>query len=243
MNKPTNEAGIIDAAPMEQVRDLLFGSQLKEMETRMQRQEELVQREVADAKESLKARIDSLENFMKSEISSLLNRLKEEQNERDSILKSESKERQENIKLEQRERVESLKSEQRERQESMAQLARDLTALAETTERKITKLSGMLDATERDIKALLLSESGTLSNKIDEKYTDSLNALSKTAAQLRQDMVHRTALAGMFSEVVFKLSGNGSDLPHAQAKPGTPAKPAESAPENTPQSATQPVKP
>ena len=241
MNKPTNEAGVMDAAPMDQVRDLLFGSQLKEMEVRMQRQEELFQREIADAKESLKARIESLENFMKSEISSLLNRLKEEQNEREALLKVETKERQENVRLEQRERAELLKAEQRERQEGMAQLGRDLSALTETTERKIAKVSGMLDTTERDIKALLLSEAGNLSKKIDEKYTDSLNALSKTASQIRHDMVHRTALAGMFSEVVFKLSGNGSDSAMAQAKLAMQTKPA-AVQESKPQTAAQPVK-
>ena len=243
MNKLTNESGILDAAPMDQVRDLLFGSQLKEMEIRMQRQEELFQREIADAKDSLKARIDSLENFMKSEISSLLNRLKEEQNERETMLKGEGKERQEGLRLEQRERAESLKAEQRERQEGMAQLTRDLTALGETTERKIAKVSGMLDTTERDIKALLLSEAGSLSNKIDEKYTDSLNALSKTASQIRHDMVHRTSLANMFSEVVFKLSGNGSDTSTAQAKMAAQAKAAAPVQESKPQATVvQPVK-
>ena len=208
MNKRPNEPSFAsEQAPMEQVRDLLFGAQLKEMEIRLKRQEELFQRELTDMRDSLKQRLDSLENFMKSEISTLLHRLKEEQEERNGLLKSEQRERVEGMKTEQRERAECMKNEQRERNEAVGQLAKELSSASETLERKISKVASTLDAAERELRQLLLSESGSLSGKVEEKYQDALNALAKTSSEIRHDMVYRTSLSSMLTEVVVKLSG------------------------------------
>lgn len=207
-----------EAAQMDQVRDLLFGAQLKDMETRFKRQEERFLREIADSRDALKKRLDSLENFMKSETATILHRLKEEQGERDEALKIEQRERGESIKAEQRERMEALKneqrdrleavkSEQRERVEAFTQIAKDLAAAVETLERKIAKVSSTLDAAERELRQLLLSESGSLSDKIEEKYQSALDVMSNTAAQIRYDMVYRSSLSGMLTEVAVKLSG------------------------------------
>jgi len=184
---------------MEQVRDILFGAQLKDLETRFQRQEERFTREINDARDALKKRLDSLENFMKSENASLLNRIKEESAERDTELKNE-----------QRERSEALKSEQRERADAFAQLAKDLASAVESFERKLTKLSSVLDATERELRQLLLTESGSLTDKVEEKYRDTLEIIAGTAAQIRHDMVYRSSLSGLLNDVAVKLSNQWS---------------------------------
>jgi len=179
-----------DAAPMEQVRELLFGGQMKEVDTRFQRQDEQFERKITDVREALKTRLDSLENFMKSEMSSLLHRLKEEQSERDSL----------------------LKGEQRERAEALAQLAKELAAAVEAFERKTGKVADTLDATERELRQLMMTENAAFSRKIEEKYQDALNVLSRTAEQIRDDMVYRSALSGMYTETALKLSGQWSDV-------------------------------
>jgi hypothetical protein len=196
MDTPSTDFHSVGAASMEQVRELLFGAQLKNMETRFQRQEERFQRELADSRNALKARLDSLENFMKSEISSLLNRLKDEQDERAEV-----------VKAEQRERGESLKAEQRERVESVALLSKDLAAAGESFERKFTKLSGALDNVERELRQLLQAESGALTAKVEEKYQDALDTLSKTASEIRRDMVYRSSFSTLLTEMAVKLSG------------------------------------
>lgn len=204
-------------APMEQVREILFGAQLKDMEVRFKRQEERLLREIHDVKDSLKKRLDSLENFMKSEVSSLLERLRREQEEREAVQRTEQKERSEALQTEQRERLEAMKNEQRERVEAqkaeererleaVARLTGDLTATSESFERRMAKLSNTIDTVERDLRSLLLTESGSLTDKIEGKYADALNVLAKTAAQIRTDMVYRTALSGMFAEMVGGLS-------------------------------------
>lgn len=214
MSKRANDASSIqDAAPMEQVRELLFGQQLKDMETRFKRQEERLLREISDTRDAMKQRIDSLENFMKSESATLLHRLKEESLERSDVIKAEQRERLEALKNEQRERVEALKSEQRERLEAFSQLGRDLAGTSESLERKIAKLSSTLDNTERELRQLLLSESGSLTDKIEEKYQNALDVISQTASQIRDDMVYRTSLSAMFTETALKLSGQwGSEV-------------------------------
>lgn len=180
----TNSQGA-ESASMEQVRELLFGAQLKDMETRFQRQEERLQREISDSRSALKTRLDSLENFMKSEIASLLHRLKEEQTEREEV----------------------IKAEQRERAEAVAQLTKDLAAVNEAFERRLAKLSSTLDNTERELRQLLQIESGALSTKMDEKYLDALDTLSKTSSNIRNDMVYRSSFSTMLTEMAVKLSG------------------------------------
>jgi hypothetical protein len=207
---------------MEQVRELLFGAQLKNMETRFQRQEERFQRELADARNALKTRLDSLENFMKSEISSLLGRLEDERDERAEV-----------IKAEQRERSENLKAEQRERVESVALLAKELAAAGESFERKFAKLSGSLDHAERGLRQLLQAESGALTARVDEKYRDALDALSKTASEIRRDMVYRSSFSTLLTEMAVKLSGQWLlDVTPGQAATETPQDAFEDGPAN-----------
>jgi DNA repair exonuclease SbcCD ATPase subunit len=188
---------------MEQVRDILFGAQLKEMDTRLQRQDERFARSLADAQDALKNRIESLENFMKSEVASLLARIKEEQAERDAL----------------------QKAEQRERQEALAQLTKDLASCQEVLERKLAKTAATLDSMERELRQLMLKECGALASTIQERYQNSLHVLQNTAEQIRSDMVYRTSLAGMFTETAVKLSGqwNTEDMsPPAPAEDAAP---------------------
>jgi Skp family chaperone for outer membrane proteins len=108
---------------------------------------------------------------------------------------------------EQAERDSAIRDEQRERADSLAKLAKELAATTDAFERRNTKLSGALDATERELRNLLMTESNSLSTKVEERYQDALNVLANTAAQIRHDMVYRSALSGMFTDLAVKLSG------------------------------------
>ncbi|MDR2142139.1 MAG: hypothetical protein LBR11_10200 [Deltaproteobacteria bacterium] len=204
-------------APIAQVREILFGAQLKDMEMRFRRQEEKLLREIAEVKDSLRGRLDSLENFMKSEVSALLNRLREEHDDREQALKSEQSQRHEELQAAVRERNEflsqarrdltdSLAQERRERTEALAKLTADLAQAVENSDRRLAKLTNSLDLTERTLRELLMTESSSLSDKIDEKYNEALSVLEKTAAQIRSDMVYRTAMSTMFTEMVGSLT-------------------------------------
>ncbi|MCC8194370.1 MAG: hypothetical protein LIP28_06970 [Deltaproteobacteria bacterium] len=193
---------------MEQVRELLMGTQLKDLENRILRQEERFNQEIADLRDIVKNRVESLENFMKSESASLLHRLKEEKSERAAALKNEQRERTDAIKAEQKERVDALKLDKRERDEALSQLTKDLLKKEEAFDRKLAALSSTLDTAEQELRQLLLSESARLSATTEEKYKDALAALSRTAAQLRNDLVSRSALSALFTENAVKLAGD-----------------------------------
>ena len=173
-----------DIVSMNQVRDLLFGTQLRDIDTRFQRHEARFQREVNDAREALKVRLDSLENFMRSETASLVHRINAEAAERDA----------------------ALKAEQRERIEAFNTLAGNIAAVEKTFERRLAALSSTLDNTEQEIRKLMQAETNSLNNKIDEKYAAALNVISETASQIRHDMVYRSTLSNMFTEMAVKLS-------------------------------------
>ena len=186
-----NNSDSKDIVSMNQVRDLLFGTQLRDIEARFQRQETRFQREVNDAKEALKARLDSLENFMQSEAASLLHRINTESTERDA----------------------ALKAEQRERIEAFNTLAGNITAVEQAFERRLAALSNTLDNAEQEIRKLVQAETSSLNNKIDEKYAAALHVISETASQIRYDMVYRSTLSNMLTAMAVKLSNQwSSDL-------------------------------
>ena len=195
MDNNDNKEQAAANAPMDQVREILFGAQLKDMEVRFKRQEERFAQEMNDIRDFFRKRLDSLENFMKSEVAGLLDRLRRESEEREAAQSAERKDR-----------TEVIRNEERERQEAAARLSADLAGVAGTFERKLAGLSGALDAAERDLKSLLLSESVGLNDKVERKYADALKALAKTNLQIRSDMVYRAALSGLLAETVGGLA-------------------------------------
>jgi hypothetical protein len=82
------ETAEASGASVEKIRDILFGSQIKNYDTRFARLEETLARETAEIKDTMRRRLDSLEAFFKSETESLGARLKAERDEREERLNS-----------------------------------------------------------------------------------------------------------------------------------------------------------
>ncbi|MBI1369263.1 MAG: hypothetical protein GC162_11505 [Planctomycetes bacterium] len=73
---------------LDQVRDLLFGAQMREADKRFVAMEERLQKEANALRDEIRKRFDSLENYVKTELESLTERLKKEQAERMAALKT-----------------------------------------------------------------------------------------------------------------------------------------------------------
>jgi phage host-nuclease inhibitor protein Gam len=71
-----------EASKVDRIRDILFGSQMRDYDGRFQRLEERVAHESAEARQQVQKRIEGLENLLKGEVQSLVNRLNAEQGER-----------------------------------------------------------------------------------------------------------------------------------------------------------------
>ncbi len=90
VSKPPNsvdaavaETAEASGASVEKIREILFGSQIKNYEARFARLEEALARETSEIKDTMRRRLDSLEAFFKSETESLAARLKSERAERE----------------------------------------------------------------------------------------------------------------------------------------------------------------
>ncbi|HEY1581971.1 MAG TPA: hypothetical protein VGF73_02595 [Chthoniobacterales bacterium] len=78
-----HENGAIDeSGNVDRIRNILFGSQMRDYEGRFQKLEERLTREAGELRGDLQRQLQALEGFMKSEVESMANRVKAEQSER-----------------------------------------------------------------------------------------------------------------------------------------------------------------
>jgi hypothetical protein len=67
---------------LEKVRDILFGSQMRDVDRRFMRLEERIVKDTGDLKEDIKRRLDALEAYTNKEADALAERIRQEQSER-----------------------------------------------------------------------------------------------------------------------------------------------------------------
>ena len=72
---------------VDKIRDILFGPQMREYDSRFARLEETLLKESSELRESTRKRIDTLEQFFRKELDSLAARLKAERDERVGAVK------------------------------------------------------------------------------------------------------------------------------------------------------------
>ena len=82
-----NQNGAIDQTQnVDRIRDILFGSQMRDYDGRFQRLEERLAYDAAATRADLQQRLEALEAFMKGEVESMTNRLRAENAERNQAL-------------------------------------------------------------------------------------------------------------------------------------------------------------
>lgn len=103
---------------LNKVRDILIGSQMRELDKKFARLEERLVKECSDLRDETRKRLDTLENFIKEEADSLSSRTKNEQVKRDEAVKA--------INEEQRKLAESLEKKMAEIDEEANKTQREL---------------------------------------------------------------------------------------------------------------------
>jgi hypothetical protein len=78
-NPETRNGAIDESGKVDRIRDILFGSQMRDYDSRFQRLDERLTREAADARADTQKRLEALETFLKGALESLTNRLNAEQ--------------------------------------------------------------------------------------------------------------------------------------------------------------------
>jgi len=76
-----------EGANVDKIRDILFGSQMRDYEKRFVRLEETVTKAIDTLREDMTKRLDTLSNYIKEETDSLGQRIKTEKSERAEGLK------------------------------------------------------------------------------------------------------------------------------------------------------------
>jgi septation ring formation regulator EzrA len=85
--KPSGNGDVREGANVDKIRDILFGSQMRDYDKRFVRLEERLAKASDALRDDLKKRFDSLELFVQQEVESLHQRLKTEKSERTETLK------------------------------------------------------------------------------------------------------------------------------------------------------------
>jgi len=82
-----NRNGVIEeSGKVDRIRDILFGSQMRDYEGRFQRLEEHLAQEAAEIRADARKRLDTLESFMKGAVESVTSRANTEQSERSNAI-------------------------------------------------------------------------------------------------------------------------------------------------------------
>jgi hypothetical protein len=148
--------GADDAAGnVDKIRDILFGSQMRDYEKKFLRAEERLARETAELREEMKRRFAALEAFVKSECAALADQLKAEKGERVEAdkelgreLKDSSRAWEKKISQMEEQSAKAL----RDLRESILEEAKRLT---EEMERKHKELAGALDKEAQELRGTL----------------------------------------------------------------------------------------
>jgi DNA repair exonuclease SbcCD ATPase subunit len=88
-----------EGANVDKIRDILFGSQMRDYEKRFSRLEENIAKALDTLREDMAKRFDTLSGFVRQEVESLSQRIKNEKAERIDGLKDLSREMKEGVKL------------------------------------------------------------------------------------------------------------------------------------------------
>jgi hypothetical protein len=81
-NAEARNGAIDEGGKVDRIRDILFGSQMRDYDGRFQKLDERLTREAAETRADTQKRLEGLENFIKGALESVSNRLNTEQSER-----------------------------------------------------------------------------------------------------------------------------------------------------------------
>ena len=140
------ETGSID-----QIRDIIFGSQMKEYERRFQRLEERSQQRIEELHAEVGKRLDTIEAFVRRELDAQSDRLKSEQSARGEAVKALSKEIGESVRALSKS-IEALTEKQAREARDLRQQTMDLSKnLTEEIRQKHGEASKSLDQAVREL--------------------------------------------------------------------------------------------
>ena len=99
-----------------------------------------------------------------------------------------------------------LKAEQSARTETQNDLDDRVSGKNQLLEKRLAELSNQLGSNARELRQRILDQSRMLSEEISSSYEKTSNALDRTAGELREEKVDRSALSSLFAGLSLRLS-------------------------------------
>lgn len=159
----SNAPGNADAAKnpegnnVDRIRDILFGGQMRDYETKFSRFEERLAKETAELREDHKRRLASLEAFAKSEFEALSDQLRTEKEERSQALKALGGELKEHIKNWEKRCQQFETQNDKAHREIREQILSEANRLAEEIATKVKELASALDREGKRLSNVLVN--------------------------------------------------------------------------------------
>jgi hypothetical protein len=173
---PSPETEVREGASVDKIRDLIFGSQMRDYEKRFARLEERLTADALALREDTKKRFDTLEAFVQKEVDSLGQRLKGEKSERAEALKEVTRELRDTAKAIDK-RLSQLDD----------QLANEAAALRSQLLEQSKQLGAEIDTKHRALSSALDREAQSLRNdKADREALADL--FTEMALRLRNEL-------------------------------------------------------
>ncbi len=176
-----NSGDLAGGGNIDKIREILFGSQMRDYEKRFSRLEDRLLKECANLKDETRKRLDTLEHFMQQEVESLTERMR----------------------VGQEAGIEAAREITREANQELAQ---ELRNTVKSLDRRVSHLDDQSTKNQREIRQQLLEQSKNLGDDIQQKYLEILSMLEQEALELRTDKTDRATLAALFTEMAMRLN-------------------------------------
>jgi DNA anti-recombination protein RmuC len=101
---------------------------------------------------------------------------------------------------------ERLSTEHAGRTDDVKELGQQLRETSKTFEKKTAAMDDQSAKAQRDLRQQLLEQQQRLSEEIQQRHHELLEALNRDAGELRDEKADRAALASLFTEMAMRLS-------------------------------------
>jgi hypothetical protein len=190
---------------LDKVRDILFGSQMREQDGRFVQLEEHIAEQFASFRAETKTQLESLQNFVKAELNAVTSRLNSESQQRqESVQRVGDESRHANQQLADRlnQTVQDLGNEAKA---GFQQAAADLQSAKNTIDGRIAATEQQQSGAISDLRTQLFDQTNQLREDC-KRHRGELQALvEKLVAELRSAKTDRSDLANLFTEMAGKL--------------------------------------
>jgi hypothetical protein len=149
------ESGADRGGNVDKIRDILFGSQMRDYDKRFARFEERLLKETADLREDVKRRFTSMEAYLKNEITALTDRQKTDQGTNTDTIKEISRDLKESIKANEKKAAQLEEQNAKAQRDLRQHILEETKRLTDEIEQKNRELAALVERETQDLRISL----------------------------------------------------------------------------------------